>query len=303
MTFLSPFQKSYERRVRIFEDFFALSSASPSSGAIHDTRVGLKRLRAFFDLVGSMDAGFDAEERFAPARRLFRAAGRVRNLQVIEAKVRDASAEASLELAEYYNWLKQEERGGVRKFSRICRHFEKDFFASVWTKMARALDGVPAGRIRKKIEVRFVDLVREIKQERAMPRDVRRLHFLRTRTKEAHYTLEILLECGLTGEDAALLGERLRDVHQSLGRWHDEEIILGSLEHFRRRRDPGPLVSFKSYVAFARRTKDRKSEELARFEAAWSALREFLGRGYGRRVLYPPSPRYEPAAEPPERSQ
>ena len=301
MTVPSPFRDCYERRVRMFEGPFALASSSPSSGVIHDTRVGLKRLRTFFDLVGSMDAGFEAEERFAPARRLFRAAGRVRNLQVIEAKVRDASAAASLELAEYYNWLKQEERADVKKFSRICRHFEKDLFASAWTRIAGALEGVPAGRIRKKVEARFVDLVREIRRERAMRRDVRRLHFLRTRTKEAHYTLEILCECGITGGDAALLGERLREVHQSLGRWHDEEIVLGSLRDFRKRRDPGPLVSFKSYVAFARMTRGRKSEERTRFEAAWPALLQFLGRGYGSRVLHPPSTRREPAAEPSER--
>jgi CHAD domain-containing protein len=290
---LLPLKDCYERRVRYFDDHFALASEFPSTGAIHDTRVGLKRLRSFFDLVGSIGTGFGAKKAFAPASKLFRAAGKVRNIHVLEAKVRDASKAASLELSEYYNWLKEDERREVKKFGRACRRFSKDFFLSAWTAMAPVIEGPAAPRAGKKAEERFVGLIREIRGERSMRRDVRRLHFLRTRAKEARYTLEILQECGLTGDDGARLDERLRDVHQSLGRWHDEEIVLESLREFRKSRAAGPLVSFKSYLEFSRLTKTHKAEDLACFEAAWSALLEFLGRGRGRRVFRPPSARGE----------
>jgi CHAD domain-containing protein len=285
MTMPLPLKDCYERRVQYFEGHFALASECPSTGAIHDTRVGLKRLRTFFDLVGSIGPGFGADEAFAPALKLFRAAGRVRNLQVLEAKVREASKAESLELSEYYNWLKEDERREVRRFGRACRRFDRDFFATAWTQMAAQLEGPAAPRVGKRAADRFLGLIKEIRKERSMRRDIRRLHFLRTRTKGARYTLEIIQECGLTGDEGALLNDRLRDVHQSLGRWHDEEIVLESLREFRKRRRPGPLASFKSYLEFSRLTKTHKAEALACFETAWAALLEFIGRGNGRRVL------------------
>ncbi len=289
-----PIEDCYERRVRYFADHFALASRFPASGAIHEMRVGLKRLRTFFNLVGSIEAAFAAEEAFAPARKLFRAAGKLRNLHVIEARVREASTTASLELSEYYNWLKECERREVKKFGRACRGFRKDFFGSAWKAMASYLEGRAAPGVRKRSADRLLALIREIKGERFMKPGVRRLHFLRTRTKEARYTLEILQECGLTGDDGARLDERLRDVHQSLGRWHDEEVVLESLREFRKLRVPGPLVSFKSYLEFSRLTKEHKAESLAAFEAARVALLAFLGRGSGRRVLRPLSARPMP---------
>jgi CHAD domain-containing protein len=292
-----PLKGSYEQRVRYFDDRFALVSDSPSSGSIHDMRVGLKRLRTFFNLVSSICPEFAAEEAFLPARKLFRAAGKVRNLHVLEGKVREASQAASLELSEYYNWLKEEERRAVKKFDRASRRFDREFFPSAWTRMASCLEGPAARRVRKGLEDRFVGLLKEIRKERSMRHDVRRLHFLRTRTKEARYALEIIQESGSTGDRAVALNERLKDIHQSLGRWHDEEIVLESLREFRKVQTPGPLVSFKSYLEYARLTKARKAESLTRFETAWAALKELLGRGTGRQLLRAPASPKEAAQE------
>jgi CHAD domain-containing protein len=282
-----PLKDSYEKRVRYFRERFALVSDSPSSSAIHDMRVGLKRLRTFFSLVASISPEFPAEEAYLPARKLFRAAGRVRNLQVLEAKAHEASQAASLELSEYYNWLKDEERRALKKFKRARRGFDKRFFDSSWERMAACLEGPPVRQARKGAEDRLATLIGEIRKERSMRHDVRRLHFLRTRTKEARYTLEIIQEAGATAEKAALLNERLKDIHQSLGRWHDEEIVLESLREFRRVRTPGRLASFKSYVQYARLARARKAESLAHFEAAWAVFKELLGRGTGRQLLLP----------------
>lgn len=282
-----PFKEAYDRRFRYFDGRFAAAAGACSSEAVHDTRVGLKRLRTFFDLVGSIDPGFAAAAAFAPAGKLFRAAGKVRNLHVLEAKVREASQASSLELSEYYNWLKEDERRQAKKFDRACRRFSGDFFASAWKTMAPVLEGPADRRAAHGAGDRFVSLIREIRLERSKRRDVRRLHFLRARTKEARYTLEILQECGLARDEAAVLGDRLQDVHQSLGRWHDEEILLGSLREFRKGREAGPLVSFKSYLEFSRLAKARKAGDLAAFGTAWAALLGFLSRGDGRRVLRP----------------
>jgi CHAD domain-containing protein len=156
--------------------------------------------------------------------------------------------------------------------------------------MAASVGGLPAGEVRRRAETRLLGLFKEIREAGSARRGTRRLHFLRTRTKEARYTLEILKERGLTGGEGAILNDRLRDIHRALGRWHDEEIVLESLKEFRKEPRLGPLLSFKSYLEFSRLAKARKAESLECFESAWPALLKVLGRGSGRRILRTPSP-------------
>jgi phosphohistidine phosphatase len=293
---LQALKESYGRRILVFRDHFAAVSAHPSTEAVHDLRVALKRLRTFFKLVEAIDTEFGAGSAFAAARKLFRAAGRVRNLQVLEAKAYEASQSAGLDLSEYYNWLKEAEGREAAKLGRACGRFSRKTLTAAWKPMAAGLEELGDRRVGSRMGGRLMALIREIRAERTMRHDVRRLHFLRTRTKEARYTLEVLQECGLTGDEGRVLNDRLKDVHQPLGRWHDGEVVLESLRDFRKRRDPGPFFSPKSYIEFSGQAKARKAEDLAAFEAAWTELVKFLGRGYGRRVLLPPSPSPAPEA-------
>ena len=297
---LASLAEIYDRRLKTFLGPFAAASAHPSSSAIHDMRVALKRIRTYFRFINAIDPDFDAEPAFASARRLFRAAGRVRNLQVIEAKVYEASKSGTLELSEYYNWLKEAELGEAERFERACGRFRKRSLTAAWKPIAAGLEMLGDRRVGIRMAGRLTASIKEVREERTMRRDVRRLHFLRIRTKEARYTLEILQECGLTGDEGAVLNDRLKEVHQPLGRWHDEEVVLESLRDFKKRRGPGPLYSAKSFIEFSRQIRARKAEDLAAFEAAWAGLMKFLGRGLGRRVLLPlaPSPAPEAPASP-----
>lgn len=293
---LASLAEIYDRRVRAFRGPFAAASGHPSATAIHDMRVALKRIRTYFRFIEAIVPDFEAGTAFGSARKLFRAAGRVRNLQVIQSKVYEASRSGGLELSEYYNWLKEAELREAGRFERACGVFREKSLASAWKPMAAGLERLGDRRIGGRMAGRWTASIKMVREERAMRRDSRRLHYLRIRTKEARYTLEILQECGLTGEEGVLLNDRLKDVHQPLGRWHDEEIVLDSLRDFRKRRGPEPLFSAKSYIEFARQTRARKTEDLAAFEAAWTGLMRLLGRGHGRRVLLPPAPSPAPEA-------
>jgi CHAD domain-containing protein len=283
-----PLQDCYIRRTRAFSDHFTLATGSRSAEAIHEMRVDLKRLRTFFNLAGAIGARFDAGRAFAPARRLFRAAGRVRNLQVLEVKVREDAR--ALELSEYYNYLKEDEGREAGKLTRVFRRFSPDFFASAWLSMAPFLEGPTARPVLPGIKARFSILITEVREAKSMRRDSRGLHFLRTKAKEARYTLEIIQECGLSGDEGTRLNGHLRDVHQALGLWHDDEIALDSLREFRRCRATGPLFSARSYLDFASLTRAHQADALGRFGSAYAALLTFLGDDDGRRIFRSPRP-------------
>jgi CHAD domain-containing protein len=268
----SPFKAFYDKQHAFFCDQYDIASKYLLTDAIHDMRVCLKQLRTFFRLIEAVNPRFHAEESFGPARRLFGAAGRVRNLQVLEARVRQASQGHGLELSEYYNWLKEGERREGRGFYRVCRRFDAGFFGSAWKTIAWSLEGLTSLRVRKGAEARLSGLLKSLREETFPVRRIGRLHFLRIQSKEARYTLEIVRGGRTTDDDTASLDTLLRGVHQSLGRWHDDEVVLETLREFRKDRAAEPFFSSKSYVVFSRLTKTSKAGNLAEFEASWKAL-------------------------------
>jgi CHAD domain-containing protein len=266
----------FNRQQAFFREQYAVASRFLLTEAIHDMRVSLKRLRTFFDLIEAVDPRFKAKWSFGPARRLFQAAGAVRNLQVLEARVRQASSGHGLDLSEFYNWLKEGELREGRAFRLACRRFDPAFFGSAWKKIAAGLEGLTFLRIRSASEARLTDLLAGLGEATPEPRTVRRLHFIRIRSKEARYTLEIVRGDGADDGDAAVIDKLLRGVHQPLGRWHDDEVVLAALREFRRDRAAGPLFSHKSFVEFSRLTKTSEAANLAEFETGWRALSQDL---------------------------
>ena len=271
-----PFKAFYDKQHAYFRDQYDIASKYLLADSIHDMRVCLKQLRTFFRLIEAVNPRFQAEESFGPARRLFRAAGKVRNLQVLEAKARQSSRDRGLELSEYYNWLKEAERQEGRKFCRTCRLFDARFFGSAWKTIASSLEGVTSLRVRKGGEARLSSLLRGLREEAFPVRSVARLHFLRIQSKEARYTLGIVRGDRTADDETASLDSLLRGVHQSLGRWHDDEMVLKTLREFRKNRAAGPFFSSKSYVEFSRLTRTSKAGNLAEFEASWKALSNYL---------------------------
>jgi CHAD domain-containing protein len=270
---ISPaFKAYYDRQNAYFRDQYDIASKYLLTDAIHDMRVCLKQLRSFFRLIEAIEPSFRAELSFGPARRLFKAAGKVRNIQVLEARVRQSSQDSGLDLSEYYNWLKAGERREGKGFRRVCRRFDAGFFGSAWKTIASSLEGLTSLRVRKGAEARLSGLLKSLLQETLPSRRADRLHFLRIQSKEARYTLEIVRGDGADDDDTASLDKLLRGVHQALGRWHDDEVVLATLREFRKGRIGGPVFSFRSYIEFSRLTKTSKAGNLAEFEANWKAL-------------------------------
>ncbi len=75
---------------------------APDETAIHDFRVGIKRVTALYEFLQAVDPEFDAAGALARYRGLFKAGGRVRDLQVTHAA-------ASLEQPA----VAREHRGGI----------------------------------------------------------------------------------------------------------------------------------------------------------------------------------------------
>jgi CHAD domain-containing protein len=272
----SKLKKRFEELSGLFSEHYRSACAFGGTDAIHEMRVALKRLRTFFNLVEAVAPAFHADDIFRPARRFFKAAGKLRHIQVLQFLILRLVRESGLELSEYYNVLKAEEPRERKRFARAAARFSPKFFESAGISIADCLEPLSEERIRQAAEARLTSLLNDLKSGIRISRDPDRLHWLRIRTKEARYTLETMVEGGMTEDKADHLDGLLKSVHQPLGRWRDGVLALESLREFGARRATGDLFCSKSYPEAMGLLKLEMRKNLEEFKENRKALSEFL---------------------------
>jgi CHAD domain-containing protein len=212
----------------------AISNSDPEG--IHEMRVGIKQLRAFFTLIEALAPTFWAKAQFRPFRRLFKAAAELRDVHVQQELARQWMRTDQIDLSVYYNTLKQRELAARRGFARFARHFDLDHACQGNARrIEQTLNTLSAeeveGRLRQRIARLLSDILafgqtNRLRQEH--------LHPLRILTKETRYTLQVATRCLPESGQNAELDQQLRDLHQTLGAWHDTEIADAHLRDFQR---------------------------------------------------------------------
>jgi CHAD domain-containing protein len=246
---------------------------------IHDLRVDIKRLRAFFNLIGWINSNFKTKRNFKEIQKLFKAAEKVRDINVQELLVRDRTSIDGLEVSEYYNYLKSKELEARGQFLRSAKKFDFWVFDENWTRIDKATRVFSRTIINKRIEERLKYLIRElnsVKGNQISPGDD--FHKLRILSKEARYTLEILRKC--IGSDNLLgrLNSSLREVHQILGRWHDNSVGIEWIQSFVGEFSSKGLHSQSSYDRYKMNLTNENQALIAEFEKRWEDFSKKTGK-------------------------
>lgn len=246
------------------------ASQYQSVEGIHDFRVDVKRLRALFNLVAWLNPTFPAKRCYKPIRRVFKAGGRMRDPQVQQELVRTQVKTRGLNLSEYFNDLKAQEIAAGEAFTKVCKKFDLSVFTQIADEIAKALAPLDDETAAAKTQARFNLIIARIVAYRDKQQFVDEdYHQIRINAKESRYVLEIAQHCfpniGFSDE----LNNRIRAVHQSLGKWHDAEIGLHTLAAFRERQGERPFFSPESYEQFAGMLAREKAKQLKAFEQRW----------------------------------
>jgi len=80
------------------------SIRSGSTGSVHDLRVAMKRLRSLLQMLTGVQTWFEEDDYSRRFRRLFKAAGRVRDMHVAQELVWKWAAASDREVSEYFNF-------------------------------------------------------------------------------------------------------------------------------------------------------------------------------------------------------
>jgi len=264
-------RQSYESQAVRIRDLCRRAGRTFGVEAVHDLRVEIKRLRAFFDLVEVCNPLFAGAGQFRPIRKLFKAAAPLREIQVDSSLARDKSAAMGLRLDEYRNELKEAELRARKKFAAAAGSFDPDLFLERETAIHRALDGIDLPELQSKAEAYLQTLTGELlRLKQSGPLDRKTLHRVRILAKKTRYVLEVVQAC-FHPDEAALqsLNDSLRAVHQALGHWHDDRLGLASVQAFYDNKAIKPLLDEPSYPAYAQALQKDSALRLEAYEKAW----------------------------------
>jgi CHAD domain-containing protein len=255
--------EAFERRFAKMRKQYLLAAGKHDPEGVHECRVALKRLKALFRLVESVHPDFDAKKRFRGFRKLFKAFAAIRDLHIQIGIAEELSGVEEFPQERYILYLKDREEKALAGLDAFAAEFSLERLRKRGKKIERALaelDPETAGlRAGERYAALLAELLGRIGSEEPSD-DV--MHDIRKRFKELHYTREVLDEVFPGGERSKKNLARLKKVHQALGKWHDYDVAVSSVERFAKRDGAVPAAALAGVKKYLRERKGVYREEV-----------------------------------------
>lgn len=213
----------YEEHKLVFEENFRKVLESFETEAIHKMRTSTKRLRALFILIEFLsEKKFKAKKQLSQLRTLFKHAGKIREIQIEELLVLQYEQVLNKKFPEYLAYLKWRKHKEIARFLKNRPDLaEADAIISD-KRVEKAISILPTGQTMKALAISFIeDRSQRLKKNIKSPASNHRIHQNRTFLKQIYYLYDILT--ALSGLKVILSSEadRIREMEQYLGTWHD----------------------------------------------------------------------------------
>jgi CHAD domain-containing protein len=206
----------------VFDDKFNIVMQSFDMDAIHKMRTSTKRLRALFQLIEYVSSDkFKAKKQLKKVRLLFKHAGKIREIQIEKSVLSRYEESMKLHFPDYMDYLSRCEHREIARFLKsIPRYADREQIIDhdyVLKAITSGKNKKQASRIQKYLKSK----VEELHRLNSKPVSNERIHRNRTILKQLYYLYDIL---ELSSEQHSLLNltsERLREIEQKIGNWHD----------------------------------------------------------------------------------
>lgn len=207
-----------EQRTDKIEQLLRKPPAADSMAYFHKLRVEIKKWNAFLRLIEFCDPGFDRKKIHKPFRKIFRQAGKIRELQISEALLKKYFPKTGF--TAYRQYLRETRK----KQHRIFRDMIDDtLFAQQKKALKKArpfLEKAGKKQAGAYLKKKWKSIVKRL-DEKPVPPEC--LHDLRKRLKTYDYIRKGLrLHTPDTNTDESFL--------ELLGHWHDLETTLARLQ-------------------------------------------------------------------------
>lgn len=226
--------KYYKNELNSFSTYLDIARAKQNKKNIHQLRVHIKRLKAFFKLLEMLfPKEFDAKENSTNFRTIFKSAGEIRKAQLNMAYAHKYKIAPSL-YKQYAKALRREEKRSKNKFQKAVKKFDVKWLNQL--KVKEMCSGVNGTKVEEICLLFMKQEVAGIKKLLAIGNEPVIMHKIRKHLKIIDVIGSIFYQINRD----ALLNKIMMNVKQcgeSIGRLHDNVMLSRSLEGFFKKMD------------------------------------------------------------------
>ncbi|HSR69560.1 MAG TPA: CHAD domain-containing protein [Acidobacteriota bacterium] len=245
--------------------------------AIHQFRLCVKRLRAFYKAVERVDSGFPSKEKEAEIKQVFKAAGNVRDVQVQRRLALQWQEVSRIALQGYLGHLEDLERDRRPPLQEACSALPEDVLKQRQQEIEGLLRSRPPEDLLKALDAYLEELVEQLHEMAAAEqkedgRDGHDPHRVRILTKQIRYVAEAALSSHPRDARLAALVESMKALHDPLGDWHDRRVATRFADRFL---EENPSEIERERVKLFQRSMVEEEEAfLDAFRENWQAFAE-----------------------------
>jgi CHAD domain-containing protein len=213
-------KKFYKKRVRNILQILDKDPCHFSDETVHQLRVEIKKIKATFHMVVALNKKFDAAYYLKPFRALFKAAGKLRTIEIDRQLI--ATYDLDGEGHEYMKTLSDSKERARNKFHETIRSERRDKAIKLQKqKVVDVLSGISAKDIQKQLSDDSKSL-RRLFSKKIFRED--ELHIVRKNLKRFYLVSKKTLPAQTAGE--------LNTFLELLGKWHDRKETFLHLMKF-----------------------------------------------------------------------
>ena len=258
----------YQSKMKEIKRNYALAVEKNDYDGVHDLRVDLKRMKAFFNLVESINRDFKAKKNFAAFKKIAKSICGLRDAQVQMKLVKRIMKTFDLDVGAYISYLKKTEADNYKSFRVFSKTDPIGKLKENRKIILQSLKVMSPVRAETKARGRFINLRNNLillNSERDLREDM--LHKVRILSKETHFTIEIIHRCFHIWKDRNIFISEIEKVHKLLGDWHDLDVGIKNLNDFTAHMDEN--ISVEPYNLLASHMSEEKEKMITQFRKSF----------------------------------
>lgn len=217
----------YRKHRRLVEENLLASEDPMDIEAIHNMRLSIKRIRVVGKLADHLtDNSFNAKKTLKALNRFFKTSGQLRDIQVTKKLLSDLNNPDISPIIEAFSGREKKRR---KKYEQALSSFNKNTLDDIERQLVEGLDGMTPKRAMAGALLLLSDYLQDIREFFYISTHQKRLHEIRTRLKDINYLNNIFDEQLGLEVQLNITAERLKDLGELAGTWHDHlnlEAIL-----------------------------------------------------------------------------
>ena len=253
----------FQKHKSLIEENLLLCADPKDVEAVHNLRLSIKRLRVLARLADELSEGtFDAMGSMKKINKLFKRAGRLRDAQVLGALSIEFPEKPLPALADFTTRLQDREKIRRNKFDLLLHSFPGKSLDDFGLKLSTLLADVSEKKALMGGHKLLTTFIGEISDLYHGGTDEKRLHEIRTRLKDINYLNNIFDEHLHIEEQIHISVERLKEIGELAGSWHDCLNFVNKLKKFMfRHPDPKYPEALEAFINTITRRKQDLSQE------------------------------------------